>query len=165
MIPVPLIALLSAGGGTILGCAIRQPEINRLKRQVRDLQKDNTRIKQLMRQQQENLEQLMIEYSKLKFYQILDKANVKRDVRGQICQGYVYKEYVDLLTKVVREGGDENLSEEQKGFLELCTEWIEGKGFGNEKEKKINGYIMKKYKKEILCMEDIHIIDYVKKVV
>lgn len=165
MIPIPLIVLLSAGGGTILGCAIRQPEINKLKRQVKDLQKDNTRIKQLMRQQQENLEQLMIEYSKLKFYQILDKRKLNQDVRGQICQGYEYKEYVDLLTKVLREGGDENLSEEQKGFLELCTEQIEGKELGKEKEKEINDYIMKKYKKEILCKKDINIIEYVKKVV
>lgn len=136
MIPIPLIVLLSAGGGTILGCAIRQPEINKLKRQVKDLQKDNTRIKQLMRQQQENLEQLMIEYSKLKFYQILDKRKLNQDVRGQICQGYEYKEYVDLLTKVVREGGDENLSEEQKDSWNYVRSRLRGKNLEKKKKKR-----------------------------
>lgn len=165
MIPVPLIILLSATGGTVLGCAIRQPEISKLKRQIRDLQKDNSKIKKLMYQQQETLENLMREYAKLKFYQVLQKRSMKQYVRGQILIGYEYKEYIDLLKKAIQDSGTEKFSEEEKQFFEFCGHLIGEEYISDEEEKMVNAYIMKKYKKEILYLKDANPLKYLESAV
>ena len=79
MVMVPLwIFLLSAPGFVMVGGAIRQPEINRLKKQVRDLQNGNSKLMRDMKKQQEDVETLLIGYSQMKFYQVLNKSRQKQ---------------------------------------------------------------------------------------
>lgn len=166
MVMVPLwIFLLSAPGFVMVGGAIRQPEINRLKKQVRDLQNENSKLMRDMKKQQEDVETLLIGYSQMKFYQVLNKSRQKQHIREEILLEYQSKEYIDLLVKVVNAGGNEKLSEEQKQYFELCTRLMEGKYIGEENEKAMKGYILKKYKKEIRTMKDLRIADYAKQVV
>lgn len=129
MIAIPLAVVLSASGGIILGCAIRQPEINRLKGQLRDLQQDNSKIKKLMIQQQDALQKLIAEQAKLKF---LEKKKMDAKIRGVIWEGYLYKEYVDLLGKAVHFGGNDCFSEAEKQTFELTTRQVEGKKLTKE---------------------------------
>ncbi len=165
MIPVPLIVLLSSSGGAVLGFALRQPEINRLKKQVRELQRDNSKLRKIMCEQQEAYENLLVAYGELKFYQLIEKRKLKQNMRGQLLLGYEYKEYVDLLLKVVQDNGDENLTDRQKAFFELCTQWLEEGELSGKERKAMDSYIMSKYKKEILRRKNIDIINYVKSVV
>lgn len=164
MIPVPLIVVLCTTGGTVLGTLIRQPEINKLKKQIKDLQKDNSRIKKLMRQQQENLETMLVEYSKIQFYHVLTKRKIKQNIRGEIVIGYELKEYVDLLKRSVAEKGVYGFSEREKEFFELSTQLVEGKNLNASQEKFMSDYVIKKYKKEILRIKDVNILDYVKQI-
>lgn len=160
---VPLVAaILGVGGGTILGFVIRQPEINQLKRQIKELQKDNSRLKTLMAQQQENVEKLMVEYASFKFYQRQQKEDVKQNIKEEIRLGYEYKEYVDLLQRALREGGNESFTQGEKIFFELCTRQIEDKKKLTEDEEEAKKqYILKKYGKEISRMKDVKIVEYI----
>lgn len=164
MIPltIPLVAVLSASGGTILGCLIRQPEINKLKRQLEDLQKDNSEIKKLMIQQQDALQKLIAEQAQLKFFQIAKRKNMNERIRGVIWEGYLYKEYVDLLDKAIHSGGNECFSEEEKQAFELATSVVEGRELTKEKYNALKDYILFKYKREIRKKQDVEILEYVK---
>lgn len=165
MIPIPLIVLLSSSGGAILGFTLRQPEINRLKKQIKELQRDNSKLKKLMYEQQEAYENLLIAYGDLKFYQLTEKRKLKQNMRGQILLGYEYKEYVDLLLKVVKENGDENLNDKEKAFFEICTQWLEDGKLSDKEMKAMDSYIMSRYKKEIFTRKDVDIVNYVKNAV
>lgn len=164
MIPVPLIVVLCTTGGTVLGTLIRQPEINKLKKQIKELQKDNSRVKQLMRQQQENLEKMLVEYSSIRFYHVLTKRKIKQSIRGEIVIGYELKEYVDLLKRSINEKGVHNFSEREKEFFELSMQLIEGENMNISQEKFMSDYVIKKYKKEILRRKDANILVYVKQI-
>lgn len=159
---IPLVAVLSASGGTILGCVIRQPEINKLKRQIKALQKDNSEIKKLMIQQQEALQKLTAEYAKLKLFQWTAKKKMNESIRGEILLGYLYKEYVDLLGKAIHSGGNDGFSEEEKQFFELTTRLVEGKELTEKECDALKGYILFKYKREIRKKKDAEILEYVK---
>lgn len=163
MIPaIPLVAVLSASGGIILGCVIRQPEINKLKGQIKDLQKDNSKIKKLMIQQQEALQKMLNKQAALRFTQIAEKKRIGDEIRGLICEGYLYKEYIDLLDRAVNTGGSDNFLEEEKQFFELSTRWVEGKKLTKNEEKALVDYILYKYKREIRKKQDVKILEYVK---
>ncbi len=161
---IPLVAVLSASGGTILGCIIRQPEINNLKGQLRALQKDNSEIKKLMIQQQDALQKLIAEQAKVKLFQIPKKKKIDDRIRGVIWEGYLYKEYVDLLCKAVHSGGNDCFSEEEKQTFELATRQVEGKTLTKEEYDVLRDYICFKYKKEIYKKRDVGILEYVKHV-
>lgn len=166
MIPVPIIAVLCTTGGTVLGILIRQPEINKLKKQVRALQKDNSRVKELMRRQQESYEEMLVEYSSIRFYHILVRRKIKQSIRGEIVVGYELKEYVDLLLRAINEGGINNFSDKEKEFFEISTQLIENRNLkiSEESEKFMSDYIIKKYKTKILKREDANILEYVKQI-
>lgn len=165
MIPltIPLVAVLSASGGTILGCLIRQPEINRLKGQLKDLQRDNSQIKKLMLQQQDALQKMIAERAELRFIQIAEKRKMDGRIRGLVWEGYLYKEYVDLLGRAIRVGGNDGFSEEEKQFFELSTRCVEGKQLTEDENKVLKDYILYKYKREIRKKQDVKILEYVKR--
>lgn len=163
MVPIWMLGVGSLGG-FVIGGIVRQPEINKLKKQVRDLQNKNSKLQKRINEQQENVETLMVEYGKLKFYQILHKRKQKQYIRGGLLIEYQYKEYVDLLLKVVKENGIDNLSEEQKQYFELCTRIIEEKDIAEDDKRAMQGYILKKYKKEIWAMQDPQLVEYIKQV-
>ena len=166
MIPlkISLAVLFSANGGIILGCAIRQPEINKLKGQVRALQNDNSEIKKLMIQQQDALQKLIAEQAKLKLFQITKKRKMDEEIRGVIWNGYLYKEYVDLLDKAIRYGGNNCFSEKEKQAFELATRKVEGRKLTQEESNALEDYILFKYKQEIYKKQDVGIVEYVKRV-
>ena len=117
----------------------------------------------LMEQQQKNLDNMLLEYSSIKFYHIREKIKKKQDIRGEIAVGYEYKEYVDLLQRAVKESGTDSFSEEEKEFFELSTQIVEGRKLDSTKEEEfMSKYILNKYKSEILRRQDADILNYVK---
>ncbi len=164
IVPVPLWLLLLSHG-SLIGCvAIQHREIGKLKKMARDLQNDNSRLKQLIIKQQENVDTLLVEYSKLKFYQVLNKNRQKRSIRGALLLEYQYKEFIDILIKVVNENGDRNLSEEQKQYFELCTRLMEEKNIEEKNDKAMKAYILKKYRGNIRTMKDPQLVHYIEQV-
>ena len=108
---------------------------------------------------------MLIAYGDLKFYQLTEKRKLKQNMRGQLLLGYEYKEYVDLLLKVVKENGDENLNDKEKAFFEICTQWLEDGKLSDQEMKAMDSYIMSRYKKEIFTRKDVDIVNYVKNAV
>ena len=69
--PVPIIIPVLAAllGGATVGALSRQPEINSLQAQVRKLQSEVERLQHVIRMQDRQIKQLLVQYKGLKAYQ------------------------------------------------------------------------------------------------
>lgn len=113
--PVPLlIPIGTAAIGFVAGMLSRQPEINRLKQQVRTLQAEIIRLRKLIEEQNRQIEELKIRYNVLKGYQFVQKVKQEGYIKGAIVQQYAFKEYTELCCVQVRGG---KLTEEQVQFF------------------------------------------------
>ena len=92
--PLILALLLSAGGGAIGGALARQPEINRLKAQVKKLQEEIERLQSVIKEQDRQIRELKIRYNALKAYSFSERAKQKANLKGAIMFQYCFKEYM-----------------------------------------------------------------------
>lgn len=159
MVAIPVIAILSASAGFIAGTLARQPEINKLKKQLKSLQSANGELRIMMEKQQEQLEFMLIEYQKIKFYHILRKKEKRAMLRGELYINYTYKEYIELLVKNVKSMGEFEMDDNQKNFFGLCNKQISGEKLSIEEESIIRNYIFVKYREEILKLKKCDLIE------
>lgn len=150
MLPIPLIMVLTSSAGFIAGALSRQPEINKLKKQLKSIQDSNGKLRIMMEKQQNQVEIMIIEYQKIKFFHIIEKKKRRSLLRGELCLNYMYKEYVDLLVQNVKSSGKCEMNDQQKTFFALCNKWISGDKINLDEEVLLRNYILEKYRSEIL---------------
>lgn len=94
---IPLLAAgLMAAGGLVGGALLRQPEINRLKKQVMLLQNEIARLQVIIEEQQRQITELKLRYDTIIFLRIFEKQRVAADIKGQILYLCSFKEYLSL---------------------------------------------------------------------
>lgn len=145
--PIPLlIPIAAAGVGFVAGCLARQPEINRLKKQVRILQAEIARLRKVIEEQNRQIEELKIRYNVLKAYQFVQKVKQEGHIRGAIIQQYAFKEYTELCCIQVRGG---TLSEEQVVFFNTYELALHGKEVPDDELRELRNYIIARYEFEV----------------
>ena len=128
--------LISVLGGAAAGALSRQPEINRLKAQVRKLQAEVERLQNIIRTQDRQIKTLMVKYKGLKAYQFSARNKARNYTRGALIFQYAYKEYLGLLMRTV-DSGTVKLSQEETIFFNIFDKVIDGqKVEDSEKEGK-----------------------------
>ena len=102
-IPVSVIvwAVISFSGGGVLGALSRQPEINKLKEQVRKLQAEVKRLNSLISEQNRQIQSLRMKYEVLMGKTMIEAAKVKAQLKGAIMYSYCLKEYLDINYKII----------------------------------------------------------------
>jgi len=134
-------------GGAAIGALARQPEVNRLKAQVRELQEEIQRLQRIVQEQDRQIKELKIRYEALKVYQIMERMKQKSRVRGSLIFQYAFMEYLDLL--VMRTHDEEELQEEQQLFFNIFDKIINGKVLSVEEKMLIREYIIDKYHHQV----------------
>ena len=99
-----ILGLLIGLFGFITGALIRQPQINKLKEQVKLLQKDNRRLLALINGQQQEYQNLLVEHKALKALQFRKKAKSKERLEENLIMQYAIRAYLVLLLKSGRHG-------------------------------------------------------------
>ena len=147
--PVPLFIpiILAAGGGGIIGALSRQPEVNRLKKQVKLLQREIERLQNIISEQNRQINELNTRYKALKGFQFAEKAAQKANIRGHYLHLYSYKEYVELLCYQTK--GNE-LNSSQRVFYNSYELLLNGNDVPYNYLYSIREYILKKYNYEIM---------------
>lgn len=145
--PLPLIPIIiSALGGAIVGGLARQPEINRLKKQVKLLQQEIGRLQRIVAEQNRQIQELTIRYKSLKAWQFSEKAQSKARTRGAVMHQYSFKEYVDLLCLQAK---GSPISEAERRFFNAYENLLSGSDSSVDEKIVIRDYIVQKYSYEI----------------
>ena len=115
--PFPVIAAgIFASVGFIGGALLRQPEINRLKKQVLLLQQENERLKEIIKEQKRQIFDLKKRYDSLSFVHFIQKNELQSDIKFKILVFCAFKEYSNLSMQKIK---GVQLSEEQNKFLKI----------------------------------------------
>jgi len=147
--PIPLIVgLLMAGGGFVGGALSRQPEINRLQAQVKDLQSEIRRLQGLVKEQDRQIKELKIRYNSLKAYNFVEKAKQKSSIKGALIFQYCFKEYIELIL-VQTNKGPEAIRDEERVFYNIFDGLMNNREVSIEQKVLLKDYITIKYRREI----------------
>ena len=148
--PVPIIIPVLAAflGGATVGALSRQPEINSLQAQVRKLQSEVERLQNVIRMQDRQIKQLLVQYKGLKAYQFNARNKARNYTRGALIFQYAYKEYLELLMHSV-DTGMVKLSQEETIFFNIFDKVIEGQNVSDSEKEAIKEYILYRYKTRI----------------
>ncbi|AIQ56179.1 hypothetical protein [Paenibacillus borealis] len=162
--PLPiLVPIIAALGGVVAGTLSRQPEVNRLKQQVRTLQAEIQRLQALVKEQDRQIKELKIRYNALKAYQFTEKIKQKSKLKGALMFQYSFKEYMDLLVAQAR-GGNYVLVDDETYFFNSFEHLMNTREISVEEKLLIRTYIRTKYAYEIDNQIEPQMGDIVEKV-
>ena len=113
--PAPIFAYaLFTALGIAAGAWMRQPEIDRLKAQVKALQAEVHKLRGMIEEQKRHIMELKLRYDALNFLRVFEKQRVASDVKVQIMHYCSFKEYLAIALKRSR---GEQIAKEQQKFL------------------------------------------------
>jgi hypothetical protein len=145
--PIPLIVpILVGAGGLIAGMLVRQPEINRLKKQVKLLQAEIARLQIVLKEQTRQVSELKIRYNAIKSLHFLEKRKVGKITRGTVIFQYAWREYLELTIHMARAGKP---TEEEKHFFVIFETLISENDVGLVEKLFLKNYIASKYDHQI----------------
>ena len=142
-ITLTIIGLVAGFGG---GWFSRQGEVNRLKELVKKMQIENERLRNIIQEQQRQIQELKIRYNALKGYNFVEKTKSMGNLRGHIIQQYAYQEWLEFTIMITRE---RNLNKDEKEFYELYSRVLAGKSSDELDIKAIMKYIQSRFEYEI----------------
>jgi TolA-binding protein len=125
---IPLIAWGLCALGTVIGGAFgalsRQPEINNLQAQVRDLQQEVWRLNRLVDEQNRQINSLKLKYDTMQGMRKIEVARAENHLKGAIMYSYCLKEYLDLQIRYNSPSGD--LSSEENQYRQCFSQELNG---------------------------------------
>ena len=149
----PLIAL----GGFFAGFLVRQPGINKLRKQAQLLQNDNEKLQNCLKKHQDSFDDLYLQYKGLKVLELKNKAEYKDKLKNNLVLQYGIKDYLELLYDVTKK--ERKLTNEECIFYNSFDGVIEGKNIGNRNFEKIKEYVMNNHEKEINELKKCYLTD------
>ena len=162
--PIPFIlGALLVGGGFLGGALSRQPEINKLKKQVKTLQAEIVKLQLVIKEQDRQINELKIRYNTLKAYQFTEKAKQKSKVKGALMFQYCFKEYVELLVAQTKSTGY-TMKEEEGIFFNIFEKLMNNEEIDVEAKMYLREYIHYKYSDRINSLQEVNMDNLVEKV-
>ena len=98
---VALVGTLCGAGGFVAGALVRQPEINKLQKQVACLQADVEELKQVAAEQNDEIKQMLLNYRALGVFAFQQKKELKSEIQDELVCQYASNDYLTLLIDVV----------------------------------------------------------------
>lgn len=145
--PIPLLIVGGiAAGSFVVGALFRQPEINRLKKQVRILQQEIKRLQRIIEEQNRQICELQTRYKALKGYQFVERAKLAGRTRGALIHQYAYKEWLEL---TCGQASGESMSEDETEFFNTYEAVLHGGDVPKENLVKMKEFIQNRYDYEI----------------
>ena len=124
----------------LLGFLIRQPQINKLKKQVELLQKDNSKLIALIENKQNEFKELLVQHKALKALQHRKRVASKELLAENLVMQYAIREYLSLLLKRVKY--EQELTKEEILFFDSFEKVIDGKKLSTADKVKIRDHAL-----------------------
>ena len=147
-----LLGILAGIGIFFAGFMARQPQINKLKKQVEKLQKDNKKLIELIESKQSAYRELLVQHKALKALQHKKKAESKELLESNLVFQYAIREYLELLLKRVKY--EKELAKEEIVFFDTFEKAIDGKELKAIDFAKVREYVMDKHSLSIKKLKE-----------
>jgi len=145
--PIPLIVPIVVGAGSfIAGALSRQPEINRLKKQVKVLQEQIEKLQFVIQEQQRQIEEYKLRYKALKGYHWIEKRKCMGVTKGFLVLQYAFKEYIELS---IAQASGKNINENELRFYNAYNALMSDIVIPDTEKLFINVFIKGLYRDEI----------------
>ena len=138
--------------GFLFGFLIRQPKINKLKKQIERLHDDIGRLQKLCQNQQDNFKNLLIQHKALKALSFRKKAASKEKLKENLILQYAIRDYLELLLKRVK--CNQELSKVEIAFLKASEKIIDGKTLSTSDKVKIKDFTLNRHSTEINNLQE-----------
>ena len=152
----PLIAAiggaLGAGAGLIVGVLIRQPEINKLKRQVKSLQAQVDALQEAVGAQKEEIAALLLKLKTLKIHQVIRSHEIKNEIREALLVQYASKDYLQLLLECAK--GAHQMDKDDVRFYSAYNKLLAEKKLSNNERSCINSYVSERHQAELSSLRE-----------
>lgn len=142
-----IIALSALVGGTIFGTLIRQPQVNRLKKQIKRLQDGYEDIEKLYLSYNDTFNDMLIQYKGMKAFELKKKAETKKELTSCLIYQYGIKDYLNLLFDMIKK--NKKLSSNERDFFFAFDGVLEGRDISKRDMETIKNYIESQHKNEI----------------
>ena len=142
-----LIGALIAIASFITGFLIRQPKINKLKKQLELLQSDNHKLLDMVNEKKKEYQELHVQHMALKALQFRKKSASKERIVENLIMQYAIHAYLTLLIKSGRY--EKELCKDEIIFFNAFEKVINGKKLSSGDKVKIRDYVMDCYSAEI----------------
>jgi len=144
--------IIGAIFGVIAGFLIAQPKVNKLKKQVASLQKNNAQLLARCDYLQNEFRELLVQHKALKVLQLKKKTESKGRIHENLMMQYAIRDYLELLLKRVKDG--KKLSGEEKVFFKAFEGVIEGTALSTDDKARIKEYVMAQHSAEIHALRE-----------
>ena len=135
----------------LTGFLWQQPKINKLKKQVDALQKDNSKLLSMCEEQQVRFKELLIQHKAFKVFSFKKKAHTEK-LHANLVLQYALNEYMLILIKRVKY--QQELEKEEIRFFTIMEKVIEGKKISTTDKANIHEFVMIKHKSEIKKLKE-----------
>lgn len=134
MIDVVMTTIASAFhgvGNLIEGIFGKQPKKEDLQAQVSSLQQSADQLATVFQQQRGELDRMLLHYHQLKFYQIMQKSELKRQIQEELVCQYAALDYLTILIDAV-ESGQKMSRADLDFYYTYCKVFADGQIDANE---------------------------------
>ena len=146
---IALIALLS---GIVIGVLAMQPKVNKLKKQVAALQKNNAQLLARCDQLQVEFRELLVQHKALKALHFKKKADSKGRLQENLMMQYAIRDYLELLLKRVKT--QQKFERDEKVFFKAFEGVIEGAALSGSDKAHVKEYVLAHHKGEIDALRE-----------
>lgn len=152
----PLIAaiggILGAGAGLVAGVLIRQPEINKLKKQVKSLQAQTAALQDAVAAQKEEIAALLLKLKSLRIYQVVKKHEIKNEIREALLVQYASNDYLRLLLETAK--GTHQMDESDIRFYKAYNKLLAEKKLSDKEKSCIDAYVQERHQSELSSLQE-----------
>ncbi len=134
------------------GFFIRQPKVNKLKKQIELLQKNENILLEMNTKQKEDFKEIYIQLQMLKLHKYKEKAKCKESLKNNLIEQYSLKEYVELLLRRVKK--EEKLEKAEIQFINAYSKRLDNQTISSKEMDNICNYITEKYGEEIKKLKE-----------
>lgn len=149
---VALVGALCGTGGFVAGALVRQPEINKLQKQVACLQADVEELKQVAAEQNDEIKQMLLNYRALGVFAFQQKKELKSEIQDELICQYASNDYLTLLIDVVSTG--RKLDSDEIKFYKQYGKMLEDNIIDQRELEELRPLMMDKHGHEINAMRE-----------
>ena len=144
-------AALGLGGGVGIGLLLRQPEINKLHKQVKMLQGDVGRLQSVIEEQNQEIAQLIVEYKAVSVIHFFQRSAMKEEIEDILLDQYAAADYLHLLLDCVN--GDYIMEPDDVRFYKSFGRMLSNEPIDYDDEEFVKEYVRMRHSGQIRRLE------------
>lgn len=155
---IGLASLMGTAFGVVVGAVMRQPEINKLKKQVKVLQSNMAELEAVVERQNAEISRLYASYKTIGALQFLKKREAKIELKEALILQYATVEYLSLVLACASGAG--KLTESDVEFYKAYGKLVSSESLEGEDRKTVERYVRTRHSSEIesLCQADTEFV-------